>query len=381
MNDTFCVPCLLGVEGLVADELRYQHFEGVRTENGRVYFEGPMSECARANVRLRCGERVLLRLASFPAYTFEDLFQGVKSIPWADYLQQDSIFPVAGYCVGSQLHSVPDCQRIIKKAVVECLKESYALSWFPETGVKYQIRFALLEDQAEIYLDTTGAPLYKRGYRLATQQAPLRETLAASLVKITRYRGREEMIDPFCGSGTLAIEAAMVCCRIAPGARRSFEGESWLFADNACWEEERQRALGEEVREKLPITASDISGEAVELARENARRAGVEDLITIRRADALGLPYAGRKGVLLTNPPYGQRLSTQEEARALYDGLGRALHQTPGLKKYIITSDPEFETYFGAKADKRRKLYNGMLKCQLFMYYKQAVEEGREKRR
>ena len=198
---------------------------------------------------------------------------------------------MVGYCVGSQLHSVPDCQRIIKKAVVECLKESYNLSWFPETGVKYQIRFALLEDQAEIYLDTTGAPLYKRGYRLATQQAPLRETLAASLVKITRYRGREELIDPFCGSGTLAIEAAMVCCRIAPGARRSFEGEDWLFEDNACWEEERQRALGEEVREKLPITASDISGEAVELARENARRAGVEDLITIRRADALGLPY------------------------------------------------------------------------------------------
>ena len=211
MNYTFCVPCLLGVEGLVADELRYQHFEGVRTENGRVYFEGPMAECARANLRLRCGERVLLRLASFPAYTFEDLFQGVKSIPWADYLQNDSIFPVVGYCVGSQLHSVPDCQRIIKKAVVECLKERCNLSWFPETGVKYQIRFALLEDQAEIYLDTTGAPLYKRGYRLATQQAPLRETLAASLVKITRYRGREELIDPFCGSGTLAIEAAMVC--------------------------------------------------------------------------------------------------------------------------------------------------------------------------
>lgn len=372
----FCVPCLLGVEALVADELRYNGFEGVRAENGRVYFEGPLSQGAKANLLLRCGERVLLRLASFQAQTFDQLFEGVKQIHWQDYLDREAIFPVAGYCVNSQLHSVPDCQRIVKKAVVDRLKTAYGLEWFPETGVKYQIRFALMNDRAEIYLDTTGAPLYKRGYRLAAQQAPLRETLAASLVKLARYRGREELIDPFCGSGTLAIEAAMACCQIAPGSQRSFEGEQWQFEDG-CWQQQRQWALERQKIEPLPISASDLSGEAVELARQNARRAGVEQCIHFRRADALGLRYAGRRGTLLCNPPYGHRLLDQQQARRLYDGLGRALQGADSLKKYILTADPGFEQAFGARADKRRKLYNGMLKCQLYIYEKGKGEAGR----
>ncbi len=380
MTYTFCVPCLLGVEGLVADELKFKGFQAVRSENGRVYFEGTMEDGARANVLLRCGERVLLRVAAFHAFTFDDLFEGVKAVNWQDYLAADSAFPVAGHCVNSQLHSVPDCQRIIKKAMVERLKESYGVSWFEETGVKYQMRFSLMNDEAEIYLDTTGAPLFKRGYRLATQEAPMRETLAASLVKITRYRGREELMDPFCGSGTIAIEAAMACNNIAPGARRSFEGEAWQFDGQGVWQACREAALAEERHEKLPITASDISADAVALTQQNAQRAGVEDCITIRRADALGLHYTGRRGVLVTNPPYGQRLLDVEQAREIYDGLGRALAHTDELKKYIITSDEDFESYFGAKADKRRKLYNGMIKCQLYMYYKQAVQRrGGEK--
>lgn len=374
---TFCVPCLLGTEGLTADELRYGGFAGVRAENGRVYFEGPLRQAARANIRLRCGERTLLRLASFQALTFDQLFEGVKALRWQDYLPADAAFPVTGYCVNSRLHSVPDCQRIVKKAVVERLKAAYGIGWFEETGVKYQIRFALLDDKAEIYLDTTGAPLYKRGYRLAAQQAPLRETLAASLVKLARYRGREELIDPFCGSGTIAIEAAMACCHIAPGARRHFEGESWQF-EEGFWDQERQEALAEETVEKLPISASDLSAEAVELARQNARRAGVEECIGFRRADALGLPYAGRRGVLICNPPYGLRLLDQNQARRIYDGLGRALQGTDSLKKYILTADEGFEEAFGAKADKRRKLYNGMIKCQLYMYFRQAVSQEAE---
>lgn len=207
----------------------------------------------------------------------------------------------------------------------------------------------------------------------------MRETLAASLVKITRYRGREELIDPFCGSGTIAIEAAMACNNIAPGARRGFDGESWQFDGQGLWQGVKEEAIGAERHDKLPITASDIAGDAVVLARENAQRAGVEDCITIRRADAFGLHYTGRRGVLVTNPPYGQRLLDVEQAREIYGGLGRALAHTDGLKKYIITSDEDFELYFGAKADKRRKLYNGMIKCQLYMYYKQALGRGGEK--
>ncbi len=376
-TETFCVPCLLGTEGLTADELRYGGFAGVRAENGRVYFEGPLSQAARANIRLRCGERVLLRLASFRALSFDDLFEGVKAVRWQDYLPADAAFPVAGYCVASQLHSVPDCQRIVKKAVAERMKSTYGISWFEETGVKYQIRFALMNDQAELYLDTTGAPLYKRGYRLAAQQAPLRETLAASLVKLARYRGREELIDPFCGSGTIAIEAAMACCHIAPGVRRPFDGEAWQFADGR-WDQERQEALAEEKIEKLPISASDLSAEAVELARQNARRAGVESCVSFRRADALGLPYTGRRGTLICNPPYGRRLLDQNQARRIYDGLGRALQGADSLKKYILTADEDFEECFGAKADKRRKLYNGMIKCQLYMYFRRPVSREAE---
>lgn len=378
MNYTFCVPCLLGVEGLVADELKFKGFAGVKSENGRVYFEGDMAQGARANIQLRCGERVLLRVAAFHAFTFDDLFEGVKAVNWQDYLQEDSAFPVAGHCVASQLHSVPDCQKIIKKAIVEKLKDQYHVGWFEETGVKYQIRFSLMNDWAEIYLDTTGAPLFKRGYRLATQEAPMRETLAASIVKITRYRGREELLDPMCGSGTLAIEAAMVCNNIAPGARRQFDGQNFLFDQGGQWQESQAEAIAGEKQDKLPITASDISPEAIIIAQENARRAGVLDCITLRRADAFGLNYTGRSGVLLTNPPYGERLLDLEGAREIYDGLGRALAQTDGLKKYIITPDEAFETYFGAKADKRRKLYNGMIKCQLYMFYQQAKGPGRD---
>ncbi len=369
MSNVFCVPCLLGVEGLVADELKFNHFEKVQAENGRVYFEGEMKDAARANIIMRCGERVLLRLASFRATTFDELFEGTKAIPWEAYVQTDSAFPVKGYSIGSQLHSVPNCQKIIKKAAVSRLSQAYGINWFEETGVKYQIQFSLMNDLCEIYLDTTGTPLYKRGYRTAAGEAPLRETLAASLVKIARYRGREEMIDPMCGSGTIAIEAAMAAAKIMPGARRAFDAEAWAFYDTAFWQQLKEEAIAGESYEKLPITASDISAECVQLTMDNAKRAGVADLMTIRRADALGVHYTGRKGVLITNPPYGQRLLDVESAAELADDFGKALADTPDLKKYIISMDEQFEEHFGHKATKRRKLYNGMLKCQLYMYY------------
>jgi len=364
----FSVPCLMGVEGLVADELRYNGFAQVQAENGRVLFAGDAADCARANVILRCGERVLLRLGAFHASTFDQLFEGVRAIPWEDHLAVSDAFPVKGYSIGSQLHSVPGCQKIIKKAIVQRMEGHYGVSWFQEDGAKKQVQFSLMNDWVEIYLDTTGAPLYKRGYKLEQNEATLRETLAASMVKIARYRGREPFIDPFCGSGTIAIEAAMAALRIAPGARRNFDAQHWDDTFARAFDQARQQAVDEEKHEKLPIIASDIAPSAVHLTKENARRAGVGDCIEVRVADALALDY--ESGVLMCNPPYGVRLMDQDSARALCAALGSRTRNVAGLKKYIISSDEGFEVAYGQQADKKRKLYNGMIKCNLYMYFK-----------
>lgn len=370
MTYQFSVPCLMGCEGLVADELRFNRFQEVRAENGRVLFVGDMAECARANVNLRCGERVLLQLGAFPAATFDQLFEGVRALPWEQFISREDAFPVKGYSLNSKLFSVPDCQKIIKKAVVRRLESVYGQSWFEELGAKCQIQFSLIRDRCEVSLDTTGPALYKRGYKLEAPEATLRETLAAAMVKLARYRGREDFIDPFCGAGTIAIEAAMVANRIAPGARRTFHAENWECTPDGLFDRAREEARANEKHEKLSLTASDISAEAVELARENARRAGVGDCIQIERADALKLSYEKRSGILMTNPPYGVRLLDVEQARAIYAALGRLTGSAPDLKQYILTSDESFEQIYGRPCDKKRKLYNGMIKCGLYMYFK-----------
>ena len=365
----FSVPCLMGVEGLVADELKFKGFSEVQAENGRVLFSGEKEDCARANLILRCGERVLWRLGDFPARSFEELFQGVRALPWEDILGKEDAFPVKGFSIGSQLHSVPDCQRIVKKAVVERLRAVYHQDWLEETGPKKQIQFSLMNDRCEIFLDTTGAPLYKRGYKLEQNDATLRETLAASLVKVARWRGREDFIDPFCGSGTIAIEAAQAALNIAPGKNRSFDAQHWDDGFAAAFAQMREKALAEERHEKLPILALDKNPNCVRLTRENAARAGVGDCMDYAVGDALEVDWAHRTGVMITNPPYGVRMLDVQQAKALYHELGRAMAGS-GVKKYIISSDERFEEDFGHRADKRRKLYNGMLKCNLYMYFK-----------
>ncbi len=370
MTYDFVVPCLMGVESLAADELRYHGFGDVVTENGRVIFRGDMAECARANILLRCGERVLLRLASFEARTFEELFQGVRAIPWEDMIGRDDAFPVKGYSLESALHSVPACQSIVKKAVVERLRRNYDADWLEESGARCQIQFALVRDRAEIFLDTTGEPLFKRGYKRDSGEATMRETLAAAMVKLARYRGREDLIDPFCGSGTIAIEAAQAALNIMPGLRRSFDCERWDFFDTRVFDDLREEYREGERHEKLPILAVDLDPAALDDARDNARRAGVLDCIEIRRGDALKMRYPRERAVLITDPPYGRRMLDVEQARALYRGLGRSVADVEGLKKYIITSDETFESCFGRKADKKRKLYNGMIKCDVYMYFR-----------
>lgn len=370
MNYTLCTPTLFGLEGLVADELRFHgKLSDVRAENGRVLFEGSDHTLAWANINLRCAERVLIRLAEFPAATFDALFEGVRALPWEEFLPKDAAFPVKGHSLDSALHSVPDCQKIIKKAIASRLTQAYGIGWFEESGAKAQVQFSIMHDRAEIFLDTTGPGLHKRGYRANANAAPLRETLAAAMVKLARWRGREPLYDPFCGSGTIAIEAALIAQKRAPGLLRAFDAEKWPFLAPGVWSAAREEAVSLADPQPFPIFASDIDPACVDLTRENARKAGVGPTVTVSRQDACSLDFSSLTGTLLANPPYGERLLDIEQARALYGRYGAAAGRSP-LKQYILTADADFERAFGFFADKKRKLYNGMLRCDLYMYFK-----------
>ena len=364
----FSVPCLFGLEGLTGDELRRLDMANVRVENGRVLFSGDSRAMAKANVCLRTGERVLIVLADFRATTFEELFQGVYNTPLEAYIPRDGAFPVKGHCLNSTLMSVPDCQAIVKKAASRRLGEKYGISWLPETGAKYQLQFSLMNDRAQLFLDTSGPGLHKRGYRANANDAPLRETLAAAMVILTRYRGREFLWDPFCGSGTIPIEAAMIAKNKAPGAYRRFSAEAFSWMDPKLWGEVRTEAKDREFHGNYRILGSDNDPKCVSLAMANARKAGLGDLIDFRDGDATKLSLPCDEGILICNPPYGQRMMEQQSAQRLYAALGRHLKFADGWKKYVITSEPEFEHYFGKRADKKRKLYNGMIKCDYYMY-------------
>ena len=370
MKLEFCCPTLFGLEGIVADELRFGgKLTDVRAENGRVLFTGDEDTLIWANMNLRCAERVLIRLAAFRADTFDQLFEGVKAIPWEDFLPVDAGFPVKGHALDSKLHSVPDCQKIIKKAIVTRLGGHYGVSWFEEKGVRCQVQFSIMHDMAEIYLDTSGSGLHKRGYRANANAAPLRETLAAAMVKLARWRGRDALIDPFCGSGTIAIEAAMIALNRAPGLMRTYDAEKWSWVGDARWKAAREQAIAA-VRTDLTLDmcGSDIDPACVILAQENAKKAGVGHFIRFEQADAAKRIYP-QSGVLFANPPYGERLMDRESAQAIYRAVGRAVGKSE-LRQYYLTSDPEFERFYGYQADKRRKLYNGMIKCDLYMYFR-----------
>lgn len=364
----FSVPCLFGLEGIAGEELRRLELENVRVENGRVLFSGDTRAMAKANICLRTGERVLIVLADFPARTFEELFQGVYRANLEDFIPKDGAFPVKGHCLNSQLMSVPDCQAIVKKAASKRLGEIYGVSWLPESGAKYQLQFSIMNDRVQLYLDTSGPGLHKRGYRAVGNDAPLRETLAAAMVVLTRYRGREYVWDPFCGSGTIPIEAALIARNKAPGMYRRFAGEAFAWVDPKVWGEVRTEAKDREFKGDYRIHGSDNDPKCVSLSMANARKAGVGDIIKFQDADATKMSLPTDSGILICNPPYGQRMLEQQSAQRLYAALGRHLKYADGWKKYIITSEPEFEHYFGKRATKKRKLYNGMIKCDYYMY-------------
>ncbi|MBQ1374768.1 MAG: class I SAM-dependent RNA methyltransferase [Clostridia bacterium] len=362
-------PCLFGLEGLLSEELKRL---GLKTEpeNGRVAFYGDELDMARANIFSRFAERIQIVAGEFEACTFDELFEGTKAIEWETYLPMDAEFPVKGYSLNSQLHSVPDCQAIVKKAIVERLKGKYKVSWFKETGAKYQIQFAIMKDRVTLLIDTSGEGLHKRGYRRNANEAPLRETLAAALAYIARFHEDEQFIDPMCGSGTILIEAAMIRTKTAPGINRRFAAQRWDNFTKSAWSRAREEARSQEKDVKLKLFGYDISENSVALTLENAKKAGMDKHITAERAGIarLRLPEGG--GLIVTNPPYGERMLELERAREIYKTLGALFKKVDGWRYFIISSDSEFEKYFGQKADKRRKLYNGMIKCDYYQYYK-----------
>ena len=365
----FAVPTLFGLEGLAADEMRRLELDGVQAENGRVLCEGTLADIPRLNLNLRTGERVLIVLGTFPANNFDQLFEGTKALPWEDFIPRDGQFPVKGFSLNSQLHSVPTCQAMIKKAVAARLGGKYGLNQMPETGALYQIQFSIMKDTATLMLDTSGAGLHKRGYRAKGVVAPLRETLAAAMVMLSRYKGRDPLCDPFCGSGTIPIEAALIAKNRAPGLSRSFTAQKWKQVDSKLWLQAADEAMDKEYDGDYEIWGGDLDPTAVELARRNAELAEVDDIVNFEVSDATRFHWGGLHGRIVTNPPYGERIMERREAEDLYRAFGTAWKKFPDTwKLYLLSSHTEFERTFGQQADKKRKLYNGMLKCDLFMY-------------
>lgn len=366
-----CVPTFFGTESILAHEVRSLGYETSEVTDGRVTFEGDFEAIALANVNLRCGERVLIKMAQFTAKTFDELFEGVRAVEWENFIQADCAFPVKGNSLKSVLSSVPACTSIVKGAIVKRLSQKYGIEHFEETGPMMRVQFSLMRDVATIYLDTTGEPLYKRGYREKGVAAPMRETLAFSMVDITRWRGDRPFADPFCGSGTIPIEAALYAKKIAPGLARSFVSEKWRVIGKGLYNDIR-----EEARDNIDnsidthIFAGDIDPAAVALARANAKKAGVDKFISFSVCDAAKAPLFEEKGVIVCNPPYGERLMDNASCEALYRKIGKHFSAFPNAGKYILTSHDAFEKHYGRSADKKRKLYNGMLKCYLYQYFK-----------
>lgn len=362
--------CLFGLEHLLGEQIDALGYERVSTIDGRVTFIGDEEAIALSNVFFRYAEHVYIKLGSFPARSFEELFEGVKALPWSDFIGRDDAFPVKGHAIKSQLHSVPDCQAIIKKAIVRSLSEKYGILQFPEERVKFQVEFFILNDVATLMIDTSGLPLHKRGYRKESNAAPIRETLAAAIVATSRPREEVLLWDPMCGSGTLGIEAAMMMKNIAPGARRSFAAEAFPFIDKKHWKNAREEAEESIVKTAFEVYSSDIDKNCVALTERNAKAAGVLDIVKPFVCDARKISAPGRRATVVVNPPYGERLGNPAAVERLYREIGVHFRALSPWQIYIITSHPAFERLYGRKADKVRKLYNGMIPCYLYQYFK-----------
>ena len=364
--------CLFGLEKLLGNEIDALGLRRLDTMDGRVTFLGEPLDIARANINLRCAERIYILLGSFPATSFTELFDGTKALPWEDFIGKYDQFPVKGHAIKSKLFSVPDCQSIVKKAVAERMSSHYGAKWFSENSdIKYQIEFFIFKDVAHLMIDTSGTPLHKRGYRPESGAAPIRETLAAAIALTARPREDTLFWDPFCGSGTIAIEAAMIATNRAPGLNRAFVGEGFSLLPNRLWAQAREEAEAKILTDsKFEAYASDIDEDILDIAYESAVRAGVEEHLNIFAADARKIKKEDRRGTVACNPPYGERLMDRREVEALYADIGRAFEALLPWQIYVITSCENFERLYGRRADKVKKLYNGMIPCNLYEFFK-----------
>lgn len=365
------VPCHFGLEAVLKREIYDLGYEITKVEDGRVTFEGDEEAICRANIFLRTAERVMIQVGRFKATTFEELFQGIKNLPWEEYIPEDGKFWVKkASSINSKLFSPSDIQSIAKKAMVERMKQKYHKEWFKEDGAAYPVRIFLLKDEVTVALDTSGDSLHKRGYRTMTSKAPLTETLAASLIMLTPWRKDRILVDPFCGSGTFPIEAAMIAANIAPGMNRDFTAEEWTnLIDRKLWYEcvkEAEDMIDTTV--KVDIQGYDIDGDVIKAARENAKRAGVEHMIHFQQRAVADLSHPKKYGFIITNPPYGERLEDKADLPELYTQIGQAYQRLDSWSMFLITSYTETEKYIGRKADKNRKIYNGMLKTYFYQF-------------
>ncbi|MHB8126915.1 MAG: THUMP domain-containing class I SAM-dependent RNA methyltransferase [Desulfitobacteriaceae bacterium] len=361
---------VFGLEAIVARELKDLGYDKLIVQNGRVTFVADELGICRANMWLRCAERVLIKIGSFKALTFEELFQQTKALPWENWLSIDAQFPVNGKSVKSKLFSTSDCQAIVKKAIVEKLKETYHCNWFEETGPRYTIEVALLNDVVTLTIDTTGPGLHKRGYRQLAGLAPLRETLAAALVKLSHWHGDRALLDPFCGTGTIAIEAALIAQNRAPGLKRSFISESWSNIPQDCWQETWQEALDLWQKDiSMHIYGSDIDPNVLEIARINSAQAGLAEKIYFQRLPVVEVRSRFKYGHLITNPPYGERMGTIEGVEKLYEELGEVIMHLETWSLHFLTNYPHPERLIGRRWDKSRKLYNGRLECHYYQFF------------
>lgn len=359
-----------GLEAVVAGELKALGYDSLKIENGRVSFTADESAICRCNLWLRSADRLRLKVGEFQALTFDELFEKTKALPWADLMPSNALFPVDGKSIQSALFSISDCQAIVKKAVVENLKKKYRRDWFSEEGPLYRIEISLLKDIATLTIDTSGMGLHKRGYRKEGSAAPLKETLAAALVLLTRWKPDIAIIDPFCGSGTILIEAALIGHHIAPGMNRTFASEEWPTIDRKYWREARKETHEKaEKNLKLDLTGTDINDTAIQTARKNAAEAGVEELIHFQTRSLSELSSKKKYGKVICNPPYGERLSDAKEIKKLYRKMGQVFGTLDTWSYYILTADENFESLFGRKASKRRKLYHGNIKVQYYQYF------------
>lgn len=376
MNFKFMATCLFGLEHILGEEIDALGYKRIETIDGHVIFEGDISAIPRSNIWLRTAERVFILVGRYKAETFTDLFDGAYYLPWEEWIGKNDAFPVKGHSVKSRLYSIPDCQSIVKKAVVKRLSDKYGVSWFSETGKKYQIEFLILKDEAFLMIDTSGIALHKRGYRPQTTISPIRETLAAALAKLARPREDVLFWDPFCGSATIPIEASLIMTNTAPGIGRGFISEGFSNIGESAWKNAREEAKSlVKCDSAFEAYASDIDEDALKSARSAVSKAGMNAHIKVFKKNALEIETEGRRGTVVCNPPYGERLGTLSEAEDLYKRMGAHFKTLGSWQIYVITSHERFERLYGRRADKVRKLYNGMIPCYYYQFFKKDIKK------